>query len=175
MQGERLFLRALEPADIDLLYIWENDPAHWAVSNTITPFSRFAIEQYILNTDSDIYSSRQLRLIVCLKDEKNTPIGAIDLFDFDPHHSRAGMGILISAKFRNRGYAREALKIMIEYCRKVLHLHQLYCNIAEDNFQSIRLFEEAGFVKSGTKKDWLKQGENWTDELIFQNINKSLT
>lgn len=174
MQGERLFLRALEPSDIDLLYKWENDPELWNVSNTIAPFSRFAIEQYILSTGSDIFSSRQLRLLICLKDENNTAVGAIDLFDFEPLHKRAGIGILIASDFRMQGYATEALQIMIDYCRVILQLHQLYGNITSNNTQSIRLFKEAGFVNTGTKIEWLRQGEHWVDELIFQKIIKPL-
>ena len=33
-------LRALDPTDLDLLYIWENDTSLWDVGNSITPFSR---------------------------------------------------------------------------------------------------------------------------------------
>ena len=47
LKGKRLLLRAVEPSDIDLLYQWENDPLIWKVSNTITPYSRFQIEEYV--------------------------------------------------------------------------------------------------------------------------------
>lgn len=171
IQGKRIFLRAPELADVDILYKWENDTSLWRVSNTIAPFSRFAIEQYLINAGSDIYAARQLRLMICLLDQDNTPIGAVDLFDFDPHHSRAGIGIVIIDEFRNQGYAKESLIVLIDYCFDHLGIHQLYSNISEDNSSSIRLFENVGFINTGRKLAWIKHGSTWKDELIFQKIN----
>jgi len=46
LSGVSISLRAVEPADIDLLYHWENDTSIWKVSNTLTPYSHFQIEEY---------------------------------------------------------------------------------------------------------------------------------
>lgn len=173
IQGKRIFLRAPEITDVDFLYKWENNMSLWRVSNTIAPFSRFAIEQYVLNAGNDVFATHQLRLMICLDDQNTTPIGAIDLFDFDPHHSRAGVGIVIIDEFRNLGFATEALGVLIDYCFQLLGIHQLYCNITEDNAASIRLFEDAGFINTGRKQAWIKDGNRWKDELIFQKINKT--
>jgi len=86
LEGKNLILRALEPTDINSLYEWENDQKLWYLSNTIIPFSHFTLEQYILNSHQDIYTTKQLRLMIDSKDpEQNNPIGSIDLFDFDPN------------------------------------------------------------------------------------------
>jgi len=61
--GTKIKLRAIEPSDIDLLHKWENDRSIWSVSNTITPFSRKDIEEYITSI-RDIYADKQLRLII---------------------------------------------------------------------------------------------------------------
>ena len=45
LKSKRLQLRAVEPSDIDLLYKWENDPAVWRESNTLSPYSRIQIEE----------------------------------------------------------------------------------------------------------------------------------
>lgn len=173
LKGKNLELRALEPEDIDLLYDWENNSLLWYLSNTVAPFSRFALEQYVLNVNQDIFSSKQLRMMIDVNDENGKKsIGSIDLFDFDPANSRAGLGVLIIKSERQKGYAGEALALMIDYCFDVLHLHQLYCNISEDNKASLRLFEKAGFNIIGHKKEWLHIKENWVDELLLQKLNK---
>ena len=126
---------------------------------------------YLENSGKDIYEAKQVRMIIQQKD-KHRPLGAIDLFDFDPHHHRAGIGILIAEPSdRRQGYAREALETMTEYCFSVLHLHQLYCNIAAGNNASIKLFMEAGFAECGRKKEWLFDGSNYEDELLLQKVN----
>ncbi|MEI6455270.1 MAG: GNAT family N-acetyltransferase [bacterium] len=172
LKGPRIGLRAVEPADIDLLYLLENDTTVWKVSNTLTPFSRFQIEEYVMNTQNDIYAARQLRLMIDLltSETGDNTIGTIDLFDFDPFHLRAGLGILIRDGFRNQGYAGEAIELIKTFSFEKLRLHQLFCNIASDNMNSLHLFEKHGFVRCGVKLEWLRVENKWTDEWMFQCI-----
>ena len=170
---DSITLRAVEPEDLALLYLWENDQKVWHVSNTLAPFSRYQLKQYIESNPGDILAHRQLRMMIDSggRGVRARTVGSIDLFDFDPIHQRAGLGILIaSEENRRQGYAFEAIQRMVDYGQKVLFLHQLYCNIAESNTASIKLFGKAGFKISGTKKDWLRTENGWEDELLLQLI-----
>ena len=171
LENHTVSLRAPEPEDLDLLYIWENEPSIWQVSGTLVPFSRYILKQYLEHAGKDIFEVKQLRMIIQLK-KNHRPIGAVDLFNFDPHHRRAGLGILIAeSSDRRKGYAREALETMLSYCFDVLNLHQVYCNIAASNNASIKLFMDSGFEECGRKKEWLLNGNDFEDELLFQKIN----
>jgi diamine N-acetyltransferase len=175
LRGKNIVLRSLEPADLDLLYQWENDADNWFASNTYVPYSRHALKGLIESARNDIYENKQLRLMIDFipgNDMEQVTIGTIDLFDFDPYHQRAGVGILIAEKeYREKGIATEALAVLIEYVFKTLQLHQLYCNIATNNETSINLFRRAGFVLVGEKKEWLKDEQHWRGELMMQLIN----
>jgi diamine N-acetyltransferase len=165
----RVWLRPLEPEDIDLLYDWENNLEIWEVSDTKTPFSKHILAQYLKDSVFDIYATRQLRLVIQTLGKK--PVGAIDLFDFDPFHMRAGIGILIhNREERNKGYASDALQCLMNYSLNVLGLHQLYANISPDNEASLKLFQKLGFEFLGTKREWLKTPTGWKDEIILQKI-----
>ena len=167
LKGEKIYLRALEPNDVNILYKWENETSVWHLSNTVSPFSKYVLEQYVQNSHLDIYTTKQLRLIICDKTEKT--IGCIDLFDFDPKNLRAGIGILIAEEpEKQKGYATEDLKLLVTYCFNVLNLHQLYCNINTDNTISLSLFQKQGFVVTGTKKQWNKSTLGWKDECFLQ-------
>ncbi len=169
LKGKIIELRAMEPADIDLLYDWENDTETWNYSNTYTPFSRFFLEQYVLNSNADIFTDKQLRLMIV--NNLRQTIGCIDLFDFDAKNRRVGLGVLVAKPFRMKGYASEALDVTINYAQKVLNLHQLYCNITSDNPGSVRLFTGKGFQKCGTKKHWLLDNQQkWLNEEMYQLI-----
>lgn len=170
LKGENLMLRPVEMKDVDSLYHWENDPENWLVSNTITPFSKFFLEQYVVGAQNDIYADRQLRLII--EDNEGRTCGAIDLFDFDPHHRRAGIGILIEAESRGKGLGTEALQLVIDYAANVLNLHQLHCTIDHDNEKSLRLFQRMGFELTGSRKHWTWRPEGWMDEHFLQFIMK---
>jgi len=170
--NSNISLRALEPEDLEVLYLWENDPSVWHLSGTLIPFSKYLLRQYLENSGKDIFEIRQLRLIIQLNEGKR-PVGAIDLFDFDPFHRRAGIGILIAdPSDRGRGFAREALESLMKYCFDVLKLHQLWCNIADGNSQSMKLFTSAGFQVVGVKKEWLFTGEGFENEWMLQLVKK---
>lgn len=165
----KITLRPVEPEDIELLYQWENNMEIWNVSNTRTPFSKYILAEYIKESAKDIYETKQLRLII--QNENSIPVGALDLFDFDPYHMRAGIGILIhSTGNRNNGYGSDALNAIFGYAKEVLGIKQLYANIAHKNDVSIHLFEKAGFIETGIKKSWLKTSTGWEDEVFMQKM-----
>lgn len=169
MIGKNISLRALEPDDASLLYKWENDPSIWHVSNTIAPYSRFDIDQYILNS-GDIFSSKQLRLMIILTENPAITVGAVDLFDFDPLHKRAEIGILIHESYRGNGYASEAIEMLKEFAFNTLNLHQLYCHVPTDKEINLNLFTKLGFTISGIRKQWRWRKDHWTDEYLLQLI-----
>jgi diamine N-acetyltransferase len=172
MKYKEIKLRALEPEDLELLYEWENNESYWTISNTISPFSKYTLKRYLENSHRNIYEAGQLRLMIELINEEVT-VGTIDIFDFDPFHRRAGLGILVaSEEYRRKGYASMALACLTDYCFKTLQLHQLYCNILADNHESMELFKKHGFVQTGIKKEWIKSSERYLDEYFFQLISE---
>lgn len=173
LKGQNIYLRALEPEDLEFVYAIENDESIWKVSNTQTPYSRFLIRQYLENAQQDIYEAKQLRLAICQNDNFSA-IGLIDLFDYDPRNNRAGIGIIIqNGENRRQGIGSEALQLLISYAFTHLNLHQLYANIDDENEPSIKLFTNFGFQLIGTKKQWNLVNGNYADESLFQLINRS--
>ena len=169
LEWGKIRFRALEPDDIDLLYEWENDASIWEVSNTFEPFSKYILAKYIKESQRDIYETKQVRIVIETLEGK--AVGAIDLFDFDPFHFRAGVGILIhDENDRKLGYATDALQLLCKYAAEYLRLHQLYANIGEDNLTSIHLFTKNGFELCGTKRDWRNTLNGWKSELMFQKM-----
>lgn len=168
LSDKDIVLRALEPDDLDFLFRTENDVSLWEVSNTQVPFSKFILKQYLANAHQDIFEAKQLRLVI---DIKGVAIGMIDLFDFDPQHHRAGVGIVILKEFQHKGFASTALKLCIDYAFNILDLHAVYANITTDNMPSIRLFTNHNFVLVGVKKDWIYYNKTYKDEALYQLIN----
>ena len=170
LQGTHVFLRALEPEDLDFVYEIENDETIWELSHTQTPYSKFLIKQYLDAAHKDIYAAKQLRLVIC--NHNYETLGLIDIFDFDFKNKKAGIGILIqNHKDRNKGYGKEALTLLVNYCFKQLQLHQVYCNVAEYNTASLKLFSALGFETVGLKKDWNFVNGSYEHEYILQRIN----
>jgi diamine N-acetyltransferase len=168
LTGNNILLRALEPQDLEFLYCIENDESIWEMSNTQTPYSKFLIKQYLENAHQDIYEAKQLRLVVCKKDDF-AAIGLIDLFEFDARNNRAGIGIVIKNDLdKNKGFGSEAVELLIDYCFLKLNLNQIFANIGTKNEASLKLFSKFGFTKIGVKKQWNLIDGLFQDEALFQ-------
>lgn len=170
-QNENIIIRAAEPQDATLIYKWENDREIWRVSETYMPYSLYQIEEFLLN-NNDLFSVRQIRFIIERKEDRQN-IGCIDLYDFDPMHLRAGIGILLQKEFRKQGFAKDALELLIDYCFNVLMLKQIYCLIDTLNTDSLNLFKKIGFEQCGLRKEWIRTTDGFIDELEFQLINRN--
>lgn len=171
LENELIRLRALEPEDLDILYKWENNSNLWVHGNTLTPYSKLALRNYISETQqTDIFEAKQLRLMIELK-QKKIVLGSVDIYDFDFHNSRVGIGILIDEQMRKNGYAEQTLKLIEDYSFNFLHIHQLYAYIATDNENSIRLFEKCRYKKSGLLKNWIRHNNAYKDVSLYQLIN----
>jgi len=169
MKKEEFHLRALEQSDLDFLFNLENDVRLWKVSNTLLPFSRKTLSSYINNAHEDIFSIKQQRFV--LSDSQQNPLGLIDLYDFDPVHHRAGVGIVIHSDFRGNGLAKKGLELLEKIAFNNLQLHQLFACVGSDNASSLQLFEKLGYVMTGVKKEWNFYDHKFHDEILFQKIN----
>ncbi|WP_181304524.1 GNAT family N-acetyltransferase [Rufibacter sp. XAAS-G3-1] len=169
LHTDRISLRAPEPSDLDFLYTLENDTTLWPVSLSVAPYSREALKLYLENAALDIFAARQLRLMICLRQE-NTVIGTVDLFDFEPLHQRAGVGIALVSGQRGQGYGKETLQVLENYAIHILQLHQLYCSVAQENTTSLKIFRQAGFQEVGLRKDWLRTSTGWQHVVEFQKV-----
>ena len=161
-------LRALEPEDIEVIYLWENDASVWDSSEAHVPYSRHNLTQYILTASTgDIYADRQLRLI---GESEGKAVGCVDLYDFDPYHHRAGIGLLVDSAVRRQGYATAIVAAMLDFCKRELQLHLLYCDVAESNVSSLSVMQGSGFSIVGRRRDWLWMHDHYESALALEKI-----
>jgi len=168
-RGEQVRLRALEPQDVEVLYEMENDPSLWDISNFTVPYSHSVLQEYIAQSQSDIFADKQLRLMM-VRVEDGEVVGAIDLTDFSAMHRRGEVGIAVRAPYRGQGYAYEALQLFIDYTFRFLRLKQLNVHVAVDNATSLALFEHCGFERCGLLKQWWRVEGEYKDVVILQKL-----
>jgi diamine N-acetyltransferase len=170
LRNNNIQLRLLEPEDLDLLYTWENDSSLWTSGNTVSPYSRYTLKEYIAQSHLNIYEVRQLRLMVELR-MSGKGAGLVDIYDFDPHNRKAAVGILVDSQYQRKGIATEALNLLADYAFSFLKLHQLYAYIPVSNEPSKSLFLRCGFIISGILSDWISIDKRFSDVLFVQRIN----
>lgn len=172
LENEVVLLRAMEPEDLDVLYKWENDTNLWCCGSTLAPYSRFALRDYLLRSTQDIFSARQLRLMIVGK-ETNVLMGTVDLYDFDLVNLRAGIGILIDTVYRRQGIGYQSLQLLEEYAFLYLSLKQLYAYIPANNLASYQLFRKSGYKESGFLESWIKASGSFMNVHFMQLINRN--
>lgn len=159
-------LRAMEPEDLDALYRIENDRDVWDVGENNVPYSRYILHDYIANASADIYADKQVRMVV--ENEEGQLVGVADVVNFCPSHARAEVSIVICREYRKKGYARAAIRQIMEYALRTLHLHQLYAVVREDNMPSLNLFSSLGFKSKMVLDDWLFDGKDYHNAVVMQ-------
>lgn len=167
LSGNKIQLRAVEPQDLDALYIFENDSTKAESSFVSAPVSRNMLWEYVKSYSADIFSERQLRLMIVRRDD-NAVIGTVDITDFDPRDRRGFVGIYIVEGARGQGHALEALQLLVSYARDVLGMHQLAAVVGADNEASRRLFAAAGFKTCGCLRSWIRRGRRYGDAVLYQ-------
>lgn len=161
-------LRALEPEDLDVLYTIENDVELWETSFTNVPYSRYVLRDYLANQTNDIYTDKQVRLVI--EGDDGETVGLADLFNFSPEHCRAEVGIALLRSQRGKGYSRQALQMLMQYASDTIHLHQIIAIVAENNVSSRRMLQEAGFTAIATLPDWVRKPAGWADAILMRLV-----
>ena len=164
--SKSVHLRAMEPEDLELLYQIENNPALWKVGVTNVPYSRYQLRDYLARATGDIFTDRQVRLVV--ENEEGTAVGLIDMMNYEPQHHRAEVGIVIREPYRHQGLGAAALEQLKEYAREIIHIHQLFAYIDTANEESLRLFQKAGFQRTAILNDWLFDGQDYHPVCLMQ-------
>lgn len=164
-----IYLRAPEEADVDKIFLWENDRGMWESSPAAAPVSRLQVWQYVQNYDANPLRAGELRMMAIDRDSGAT-VGHADLFEIDAINRRAGVAVYVDATARRQGYGRAILDSLAEYAAKRLGLHQLWAHIAVDNAPSLALFKSTGYNPAGRLRSWLRRDASWIDVLVWQKL-----
>tara|TARA_B100000945_G_C20253628_1_gene535741 strand:+ start:176 stop:655 length:480 start_codon:yes stop_codon:yes gene_type:complete len=148
LKGRKIVLRSLEDSDLEFLQKIENNKENWQFGSERKKYSKQNLIDYIKHAKTDISIAKQYRFVI---DLKGIAIGFIDLFDYNIES--AGIGLIISKDYRNQGFAKEALGLLVEYAFVTLKMKQLCANIKKDNISSIKLFSSCNFIFQRSKYD----------------------
>ncbi|MCM1515847.1 MAG: GNAT family N-acetyltransferase [Paraprevotella sp.] len=160
------YLRAIEPEDLDLMYVLENDLRMRDCTATTVPLSRYALQQYIMENSGDLYRDAQVRMAI-LDPVTSSACGFLDITDFVPRYRRAQVGIALMYDVTGRGLATKALEEASDYARSQ-GLSQLYAIVAINNASARALFRRAGYAEANVLADWILQDGQYADAVLYR-------
>jgi len=128
---------------------WLNDPEVYKYLESEGNYTMDALKKYIENA----VKNKLFFWAICLK-SNGKHIGNIKIEPINYRHKRGEYGILIGDRSEwLKGYAKEASKIVIDFCFKSLNLRKITLGVVESNEAAVFLYKEIGFEVEGIYKN----------------------
>lgn len=167
LETRRLLLRPVEPTDSEAVFNYRSDAEINKYQGWI-PKSEEDVQNFINHRvcpQIDM-AGTWFQLVIIQKDASSV-IGDIGIHFDAEDHSLAELGITLDWRHQGKGYAREALTVIIDYLFQKLHKQKLVASIDPRNASSIRLFERLGFEKEALYEKSLFLNGEWVDDLVM--------
>lgn len=159
IEGKRTYLREIQLSDANRNYCsWINDPEiNQYLESRFEKWSIKKLKDYV----SEIKKNPNYVFLAIIAKGKNKHIGNIKIGPINRSHRYADVGVIIGEKsFWRKGFATEAIKLVVDYAFNKLDLHKLTAGAYNCNIGSIRAFKKAGFSAEGVrKKHYLCNGD----------------
>jgi|GEM_PF-423952 len=171
LETERLVLKPHTLANVEKMNLWEND-TELSYYDDNQPPSRApdTLEDTRERIEHILQDQPEPAIIhyAIHKKDGDVSIGFGMIAFIDRYNRQCKLGIEIGEKQEwGKGYAREALRAVIDYCFETLEMNRIGAEIYAINERSIRLFERLGFQREGVvRESVLKQGV-FADEYVY--------
>lgn len=123
-------------------------------------------------SDFQYYLAQEHRYFVCLE-EDHTIVGTFNISNIiRGYFHSAYLGYEVFHPYQGQGYMKEGLKLLLKEAFENLNLHRLEANIQSENIASIHLVANAGFIKEGFSRQYLRVGgKEWKDHERWAILN----
>jgi RimJ/RimL family protein N-acetyltransferase len=150
-QGNNVKLRGIEPSDATAFFEWNlnSDTSRnleflWPPVSK-TQISKWAEEQSQKKLDNDSF-------IWVIEDATGRVVGSINTHSCNYRNGTFSYGVNIGSEYHRKGYATEAIKMVLRYYFEELRYQKVSVQVHSYNESSIRLHEKLGFTKEGTMR-----------------------
>lgn len=146
LKGNLVTLRPITKDDLKYVYHWINDPEVQYYSQEEYPFyfSNWAVRCIYKD------ATKGKMIIFIIENEMKEPIGEIWVHPIDFIRKTAELVIIIGKREnRGRGYGKDTINTIKEFCSKNLRLDSLYLKVFIFNKQAINCYKSCGFKVAG--------------------------
>ncbi|MCB0335647.1 MAG: GNAT family N-acetyltransferase [Bdellovibrionales bacterium] len=171
---DKIRLRAIEPADAELFFRWNQDSERARNINFLpAPSSLEAVKSWTQEMSKKGGDRSPHHLII--ENSDNIAVGGIATLKCDEVNGTFSIGFDISSDHRRKGYAEEAVNLVLRYYFNELRFQKVTSHIYEFNEGSIKLHEKLGFKKEGQLRRMVYQNGEYHDKLIFGLTREEFT
>lgn len=167
-EGTLVRLRAFEQGDVDANHAFINDYETVKGMMSGIPFpSSYSDERRWLEQQTS-YSRGEYQFAV--EDFEGDLVGRCGIIRLDWKNRVAELAIMIGTPYRGRGYGKEAMALLCDFCHREMNLHKLKVTVFAFNEPALRCYEGCGFEREGLLKAELWRDGQYQDVVILSKL-----
>ena len=164
--GDKIHLRAIEPSDWEYFFKWNLDSERARYLSFVwPPTSAESLKVWTLEQSKKKLENDEFRWVI--ENNKGEPVGSIDTHSCVPRNGSFSYGVDIAEGYRRKGYASEAIKLVLKYYFQQLRYQKVTVPVHSDNPASIALHQKLGFTKEGVLRRMVFSNGQYQDEIWF--------
>lgn len=165
LYGETVLLRPLGPADAETLFASFDDEEGKRLTGTHQTFTLEQVQaHYARVADADDRAD----YAIVSKADPELLLGEAVLNGIDWDNRSANFRIaLLGPQVFGKGYGTQATRLMVQYGFEHLDLHRIELEVYDFNPRAMRVYEKAGFVREGVRRDALLWDGEFHDAILM--------
>jgi len=167
-QGKLVRLRGVEPSDAEAFARWNLDSeAARELDFTWPPISLARIAKDTEELALKKFEAGDFDFVFVVEDRAGVAVGSVNAHHCDPRAGTFMYGLLVAREHRRRGYAAEAVLLVLKYYFAELRYQQCTVSVHANNEASIALHEKLGFRREGTLRRMVYTGGRYFDSHYY--------
>jgi len=171
LEGEKVYLRYLTIKDARELKKICNDISVHRFTHVPYPYSIKDALEFIRKCR--INRKKGIEFVYGIFEKKTKRlVGTVSFVRINKKNNNAEIGYLVGKEFRNRGYATEAARLLLDYGFKKFKFHKIYLCCAKENKVSKKVIKKLGAKKEALLKQDIFVGNKYHDNLVHSIFRK---
>lgn len=149
IETARLLLREISEEDAEQIVEWRSDPN---VYKYFKSPHRLTLAEHLNWYYTDYLRNEKRIDLMCIEKESERKIGVFGLCKQD---NEAEVNYLLASEAQHKGYAREALSVLVTFTSKNWAVDRIIAEIHRLNYPSISLVQALGFTVNRSDGEFL--------------------
>ena len=171
LQSERLIFREVNSADVEDIFKIYSDP-EVAKYDWYKPIDTKGEALEIINRYSREFQDKEEITWGVAKKDDNRIIGYCCLGIFNDVSRRSEIGYGFKRDEWNKGYATEAIKILVKFGFEIMNLNRVEATVTLGNDASVKALKKADFLQEGIVRERTIMKGKFEDDVILAIIRK---
>jgi RimJ/RimL family protein N-acetyltransferase len=165
-EGRLVRLRGIEPEDWETFFAWNQDSdAARRLYFIPFPTSKEEVRQWAAK--QALQRGEDDKFFFVIETLPGEVVGSISTASCDRRNGTFSYGVGILAAQRRKGYAAEAVELLLNYLFGELRYQKATAHVYSFNEPSIRLHERLGFVREGQLRRMIYTDGRYFDDIVF--------